>query len=265
MTRVLLSAQAHQATKTGGAHPVPSSRTRLTAGSSPSVTLTHLADLFAASTPLPRLVRVIQAGEKGHTHESAEPMTPTFKIRLATTDDVAAIHGLIGSAAAWLREFTDQWEKPWPDRPTRDARIEQAIQDGLTWMVVDSEGAVVGTVTCREHGNDMLWTPEEQAEPAVYVSRLIVRRDRAGLGIGSALIDWAGLHGIGQWQARWVRVDVWTTNLALHRYYKGQGFEHLRTLEFENYWDYPSAALFQKPTAAIDEASAARFEVEEAA
>ena len=53
---------------------------------------------------------------------------------------------------------------------------------------------------------------------------------------------------------------MWTTNLALHSYYKGQGFEHLRTLEFEDEWDYPSAVLFQKPTAAVNRASAARFE-----
>ena len=192
-------------------------------------------------------------------------MTPTHKIRLATADDVPAIHGLIGSAAEWLQKFTDQWARPWPDKPTRDARIEQAIQDRLTWMVADGEGALVGTVTCREHGNDMLWTPEEQAEPAVYVSRLIVRRDRAGLGIGSALIDWAGLHGSRNWGAEWIRVDVWTTNNALHDYYKGEGFEHLRTLQFKNYWDYPSAALFHKPTADVDTDAAARFSsVEEA-
>jgi hypothetical protein len=42
-------------------------------------------------------------------------------------------------------------------------------------------------------------------------------------------------------------------------YYKSQGFEHLRTLEFHNPWDCPSAALFQKPTAEIDAAATARF------
>jgi ribosomal protein S18 acetylase RimI-like enzyme len=105
----------------------------------------------------------------------------------------------------------------------------------------------------------MLWEAEELDEPAVYVSRLIVSREQAGLGIGAALIDWAGALGRTRWQADWIRVDVWTTNFALHRYYKGQGFEHLRTLEFQNEWDYPSAALFQKPIADVDAASAARF------
>jgi GNAT superfamily N-acetyltransferase len=189
--------------------------------------------------------------------------TPTYRIRLAVPDDISAILALIGSSAAWLHKgkHTDQWARPWPNRDERDARVAQGIKDGLTWMVEDSEGVLIGTVTCREHGNDMLWTPAELAEPAAYVSRLIVRRDRAGQGIGAALIHWVGARAVDEWGANWIRVDVWTTNTALHQYYKGQGFEHLRTLEFENYWDYPSAALFQKPTAEMDKESAAKFEI----
>jgi len=39
----------------------------------------------------------------------------------------------------------------------------------------------------------------------------------------------------------------------------------VRTLDFEDYWEYPSAALFQKPMAAVDKDAAAQFEpVEEA-
>jgi ribosomal protein S18 acetylase RimI-like enzyme len=203
--------------------------------------------------------RIIPDGQPRATAQHGAMSTPTYRIRPAVAEDIPAILELIGSAAAWLKGFTDQWAKPWPDKPARDARIEQAIQDRLTWMVTDSAGALVATVTYREHGNGMLWTPKEQAEPAVYVSRLIVSRDRAGLGIGSALIDWAGLRGKEEWSAESIRIDVWTTNLALHEYYKGHGFEHMRTLEFEDPWEYPSAALFQKPMADIDASSAAWF------
>ncbi len=192
-------------------------------------------------------------------------MTAIYGVRPANADDLPAIFALIGSAAEWLQKYkdTDQWANPWPDKPARDARVEKGITDGLTWMVEDPEGTVAATVTCREHGNDMLWTPQEQDEPAAYVSRLIVSRQHTGLSIGAALIDWAGKLGMDRWQAKLIRVDVWTTNLALHRYYKGQGFEHLRTLQFEDYWDYPSAALFQKPTADVDPAAATRFEMPE--
>jgi ribosomal protein S18 acetylase RimI-like enzyme len=187
-------------------------------------------------------------------------MTDTYQIRRATTDDVPAIFGLIGEAAAWLQtaKRTNQWARPWPNKAARDARVRQGIKDRLTWMVEDN-GTLVGTVTCREHGSELLWTPGELSDPAVYVSRLIVNRSHARRGIGATLLDWAGQHGAAGWNARWIRVDVWTTNDGLHGYYKGQGFRHLRTVEFENEWDYPSGALFQKPTTDIDLASANSF------
>jgi len=174
-----------------------------------------------------------------------------------------AILDLINSAAKWLEacKGTDQWARPWPDEARRDERVEQGIKDGLTWIVEDSPGMLAATVTCREHGNDTLWSEAELAEDAVYVSRLIVSRELAGHGIGAALIDWAAALGIRQRQAKWIRVDVWTTNLALHDYYRGQGFDYLRTVPFPDYWDYPSAALFQKATTKIDWAPAARFKV----
>jgi ribosomal protein S18 acetylase RimI-like enzyme len=193
--------------------------------------------------------------------------TYQYRIRRAERADIPAILDLIGSTAKWLQacKDTDQWARPWPDEERRDIRVEQGILDGLTWIVEDSHGMLAATVTCREHGNETLWTDLEMAEKAAYVSRLIVSRDLAGHGIGAALINWTGLHGAREWGAKWIRVDVWTTNLALHDYYRGQGFEHLRTLDFEDYWEYPSAALFQKPMAAVDKNAEARFEsVEEA-
>ena len=187
--------------------------------------------------------------------------TPTYSIRPAELDDMPAILRLIGSSAAWLQEYkqTDQWAKPWPNRDERDARVAQGIMDHLTFMVQDGAGTPIGTVTCREHGNDMLWTEAELAEPAAYVSRLIVSRDHAGQGIGAALLHWAGARAVDNWGAHWVRVDVWTTNTALHQYYKDQGFEHMRTLDFPDPWQYPSAALFQKPAATINRNVAGRF------
>ena len=192
-------------------------------------------------------------------------MTQLYQVRPATQDELPAILDLIGSAAQWLQKDknTAQWAKPWPDEEGRDARIVQGIGDGLIWTATASDGMPVATITCRGHGNDLLWTPQEQAEPAAYVSRLIVSRDLAGQGLGASLIDWAGLHGVRQWRADWIRIDVWTTNTGLHNYYKRHGFEYVRTRELQHEWDYPSAVLFQEPAAAIDTSAAARFEMAE--
>ena len=171
-----------------------------------------------------------------------------YQVRPAMPDDMTCILGLIDSAARWLRDNknTDQWAQPWPDESTRNARVLAGIALGKTWMV-ESDDSPIGTITYSEQGNDALWTPSELSESAVYVSRLIVSRTYAGHGIGAALIDWAAQRGRRQWNATWIRADAWTTNFGLHSYLKNLGFSHLRTYEFESYWTYPAAALFQKP------------------
>ncbi len=166
------------------------------------------------------------------------------------------IIGFIDEAAAWLADKgTDQWAKPWPDERRRDARVSRGIRNKYTWMVED-DGRPIATVTCRPSGNPYLWTDAESAEPAVYVSRLVVCRDYGGQAIGNELFDWAGLWAARQYGARWIRIDVWTTNTMLHEYYEKRGFCFIRNCD---YVDYPSATLFQKPTAGITNADVTRL------
>jgi GNAT superfamily N-acetyltransferase len=186
-------------------------------------------------------------------------MRDNFPIRPAEVDDMDTIIGLIDEAAAWLEtKGTDQWAAPWPTRAARDARVLRGIRRGATWMVED-HGDPIATVTYWRKGNQKLWTTEEQRVPAVYVSRLIVSRRHMGDQIGAALIDWAGYQALAAWEAQWIRIDVWTTNEALHNYYDKRGFQHYSIREFGEDEYYPSAALFQKPTSEIDLDSVCRF------
>jgi predicted N-acetyltransferase YhbS len=74
----------------------------------------------------------------------------------------------------------------------------------------------------------------------MYPHRLIVRRKYAGLG--TDVVEWACKRA-GELGNNWVRIDVWTDNVGLHRYYEQRGFQHVRTLDLS---DYPSGALFQR-------------------
>jgi ribosomal protein S18 acetylase RimI-like enzyme len=96
----------------------------------------------------------------------------------------------------------------------------------------------------------------------VYACRLVVSRAFSGRGLGAALLDWAGLRARQSYGARWIRVDVWTTNAALHAYYKRLGFG---SCGFSEASGYPSAALFQKDTSRIRPPVQARFRVQPAA
>jgi GNAT superfamily N-acetyltransferase len=126
----------------------------------------------------------------------------------------------------------------------RAHRINHDLIAGNTWIAWRG-GTPAATIT-TDRGENPIWPARIRRDPAVYVSRLVVSRSFAGRRLGAALLDWAGLQARRTYGARWVRVDVWTTNIALHTYYEQQGFA------FYGYGEasvnYPSAALYQKTT-----------------
>jgi predicted N-acetyltransferase YhbS len=166
----------------------------------------------------------------------------------ATKDDYEKIIDLINQAAEWLRtKNTDQWAQPWPSEEDRKVRILRDLIAGKTLIATD-HGIPIATITADLTDNP-IWPAETREDPAVYVCRLVVRRTHGGNGIGAALLDWVGLDALRRHGAAWVRVDVWTTNEALHAYYERHGFEFCKfSDEVDN---YPSTALFQKATEGI--------------
>jgi GNAT superfamily N-acetyltransferase len=172
-----------------------------------------------------------------------------MRLNRAQARHLPVILGLIDDAVDQrLRHLdTDQWEKPWPTREERDARVLRGLTGGKTWIVWDGDTAAA-TVTIAMQANVEVWPAElDRDEPAVYVHRLITRKAYHGQGLGAALVDWAGSQGAQQYGARSTRIDVWTTNAKLHAYYQRIGFVHVG---FCHDSGYPSGALFQKPVPA---------------
>ena len=192
-------------------------------------------------------------------------MTSTLRIAQAeaTEEHLNAILRLIYEAKEWLSDRgTDQWSKPWPDKEQRDARVRRGLQVGATWIVWAGNRAVA-TVTIANGPNNAVWSESEceLSERAVYVHRLIVARDYAGWGLGAELLDWTGLRGRHQYGAKWIRIDVWTSNKALHGYYVKRGFVPCGTCPDPS---YPSGRLFQKPVSEISEPIGPLFSESEA-
>jgi GNAT superfamily N-acetyltransferase len=174
--------------------------------------------------------------------------TSRFIPQLATPADQQTVVNLVKEAADWLRDKgTDQWARPWPSLAERDERIGAGIAARATWIVWD--GAVaVATITARRQGDPRLWHRDELDQPAAYAHRLVVNRDYAGRGIGADLLTWAGERAAAEYAARVTRIDVGTTNAALHRYYERIGFRFVRIAD--SGWDCPSLALFERPVPA---------------
>ncbi|WP_160146965.1 GNAT family N-acetyltransferase [Thermomonospora echinospora] len=158
--------------------------------------------------------------------------------------------GLIDEASQWLRlKDTDQWARPWPDEESRRQRILDGLRTGTTWIVRD--GTVpVATVSMTDEGNPLLWRPDELAERAVYLHRLVISRKYAGHGLGAALLEWAAQEGRREYDATLLRIDVWRDNLDLHAYYRRLGFRPPNgSAEPEIRVDkerWPSGAVFQR-------------------
>lgn len=182
-------------------------------------------------------------------------MTLTMSITRAKdkdTGDLEAVLGLIEEARQWLpTKGTDQWAKPYPDPHGKLERVREGIKKGRTW-IVRHNGTLAATVTLSAKRNSHVWSKDstscDLSERAVFVNRLITARAYAGLGLGAELINWAGRRGSQDWGAKWIRIDVWTKNIALHKYYENTGFSRCGTYEDPT---YPSGALFQKPVASI--------------
>jgi GNAT superfamily N-acetyltransferase len=175
------------------------------------------------------------------------PDLPLTLSRATDDADMAVIIGLIGEAAAWLRtQGIKQWATPWPDRVRRDNTVRAALRQGKSWICWDN-GTPAATITTDPEENPY-WREAVFPEPAVYVHRLVVGRQYAGLGLGAALLDWAGLTARRDHGSRWIRVSAWTDNFRLHAYYRDQGFS---PCGFHKDPHYPSAARFQKATADI--------------
>lgn len=176
---------------------------------------------------------------------------PNWPLALRRADVAAMpqIIAMIDEAARWLRadKYTDQWQKPWPDRAGRDSRILASLRGGKTWICWD--GTTPAATITADPDHDPYWAPEPDADPAIYVHRLVVARDYAGNDVGSALLDWAGLTGRQAYGARWIRLSAWTTNLGLHKYYIDQGFTPCGS---DPEPGYPSAARFEKSTERLE-------------
>lgn len=174
----------------------------------------------------------------------------SFHIRPAGIEDREAILELIEEARKWLPTVgTSQWSKDWTDDDglNRSERVERSLEDGTTWMVyVPFRGAEIplATVTIDKDIDSKVWSDVRgRSHGNAYLSRLVTARDFAGLDIGSAVIDWACRYAAEELGARRMRIDVWTDNDRLHKYYLKHGFRRRGYCPDET---YPARARFER-------------------
>lgn len=145
-------------------------------------------------------------------------------IATAESHDVTKLLAFREEAATWLRGLgSDQWSRPYPAD-----KLLAAIEAGTVFMLRDGH-TTAGTITLTPDAEPGLWTNGELTEASMFVNKLTVAREYAGQDLGGRLLDWAGDRA-RRAGAQWLRLDAWTTNEALQRYYLSHGFRHVRTV-----------------------------------
>jgi ribosomal protein S18 acetylase RimI-like enzyme len=157
-----------------------------------------------------------------------------YCLTLATADDVATLAALYEEAAAWL---TARGLRQWLTGGYTAEMAEQGMRAGHGVYLVRRDDEPVGKLTLQWDDAEM-WG--EQPPDAGYVHGLSVRRAVAGLGLGAALLDWAGAQ-VAAHGRRWLRLDCMAANPALRAYYERHGFIYRG--EAEEGW----AALYERP------------------
>jgi GNAT superfamily N-acetyltransferase len=138
-------------------------------------------------------------------------------VRRAQHEDAVTVAALLDEASAWVDDLGfSQWPLPFP----RD-QIAAAIERGEIYVVEAEDGDAVGTVSMQP--DDPYWG--DRPPDALYVHKLVVRRDQAGRGIGAAIVEWANAEA-AEAGREFLRLDCLGDNPGIRTYYEDLGFQH---------------------------------------
>jgi GNAT superfamily N-acetyltransferase len=138
-------------------------------------------------------------------------------VRRAHHEDAVTVAALLDEASAWVDDLGfSQWPLPFP----RD-QIAAAIDRREVYVVEAEDGEAVATVWMLP--DDPYWG--DRPPDAFYVHKLAVRRDRAGRGIGAAIVEWANAEA-AEAGREFLRLDCLGDNPGIRTYYEDLGFQH---------------------------------------
>ncbi|GAA5054323.1 ribosomal protein S18 acetylase RimI-like enzyme [Thermocatellispora tengchongensis] len=174
-------------------------------------------------------------------HSNTVLHRPALSLRRAGHADLPGVLALLAEAAEWLHR---RGVRQWPRGGFGAERIVPLIEEAVLYVLEpERDGAgPVAVVAVDGHADPEFWTPADEPAAAMYVHKLAVSRSLAGQGAGEALLDWAGLLALVMGK-RWLRLDCAKANLGLQDYYRGRGFQHVRTVDLPH---RASGALFQR-------------------
>jgi GNAT superfamily N-acetyltransferase len=142
-----------------------------------------------------------------------------LNIVCAKPGDLSRYVDLLEELADWLHS---RGIEQWPRGRARGGMdyYAESIANGEVHLAFAGNEFVGGLRLLRA---DLIVWPDVDADDALYVYNLAVRRAWAGQGVGRRLLTWAECEAAGAGR-RYLRLDCVPTNTFLRQYYEDAGF-----------------------------------------
>jgi ribosomal protein S18 acetylase RimI-like enzyme len=148
-----------------------------------------------------------------------------MEIKNSAIEDIETIFKFYDHAIAYQKTV---FHKHWQGFE-RDL-IETEIRENRQWkIVINNEVACIFAITF----NDASIWKEKDAEPSIYIHRIVTHPQFRGANFVHNIIDWAKEYCLSLGRMN-VRLDTWGDNPRLIDYYIKCGFEYLETIRMEN-------------------------------
>jgi GNAT superfamily N-acetyltransferase len=165
--------------------------------------------------------------------------TRSILVRRAAPVEIDDVTSILSEAAEWLMERgIEQWPNPFPIE-----LVVPSLEQGRTFLAL-SDGVVAGTITLLDSYS---YWPDSPPD-ALYVRRVAIRRPFVGLG--RFLMYWAERQALRR-NKDYLRLDCYSGNESLRRYYESLGFEFCGEIEVAMSGGLPyKCALYEKRVSA---------------
>lgn len=133
-------------------------------------------------------------------------------------NDIDRIFELYDDAIAYQKTvFKKHWQG------FERSLIEREIQDGRQWkIIIEGQTACIFAIDF----NDPLIWKEKDADPSIYIHRIVTNPEFRGYHFVNIIIEWAKEYGAKK-EKRYIRLDTWGDNPKLIAYYERCGFNYL--------------------------------------
>ena len=114
--------------------------------------------------------------------------------------------------------------------------VRQEIKEGRQWKIL--EGNEMACIFLVAYEDPFIWGARN-ADPAVYLHRIVTHPDFRGKNYTQRIVDWARAHATAN-NCNYVRMDTWGDNPKLVAYYQQCGFTLLETVHPQDFGNLPS-------------------------